>query len=73
MRRRIEKDICHGTADPIVGYDCAEYAASRLAQSGVRPVLEAVEGNGHAMNTRTVKLIGNYVSLYLTGRGLDVA
>lgn len=63
--------LCHGTADPIVGYDCAEYAMSCLTRCGVQPVLEAVEGHGHSINTRTMKLLTNYISLYLTGRGIE--
>lgn len=63
--------MCHGTADDIVGHDCAEFAASYLQSAGQNVRFESFDGLGHSTNARLMKIVANFVHESLTGRELQ--
>ncbi|CAE8628091.1 unnamed protein product [Polarella glacialis] len=57
--------VCHGTADDMVGFDCAEAAVSALGQAGLKVQFERFEGLKHSSSPKLLAELSDFVRTLL--------
>lgn len=60
--------LCHGTADEMIGIDCAEFAFAQLQACRLDVEYEEFEGLAHFVNGSALKRIARFIHYILTGR-----
>lgn len=61
--------ICHGTADPQVGFDCAEFAKRMLGEAGATVQFKAFRGMEHECCEQEEEILAQFLASVLPQRG----